>query len=152
MRISYKTASLIIVTFFICGTILSVILLVLGYYLSYRKASTKNRIEMNNETHRSYSKMNRRDDIQLDNVRVETVDESRRDSAARKMELELVINKRKSSMVIKKSYPVPDLTRVEAKYNKNLRKGDPKFKNYLKKSQRSFLGYESGSGGSINNS
>jgi hypothetical protein len=155
MRISYGTAALIIVTFFIAGTILSLALFALCYCLVYKKTSLRNRIEMKHEQKPSSSRPDdQNENIQLENVRVETINENskRRESAARKMELELVINKRKSSMVIKKSYPVLDLSHVEAKYNKTLSRSDPRFTNYLKKSPRSFLGYESSSGGSINNS
>jgi hypothetical protein len=153
-RISYKTAFLIVLAFVVVGTALGLVCLAVCYCLVYNK---KKASQIQTVTGRNSNRVELPPAvIRVDSIN-ERVDErggnARRDSAARKMELELVINKRRSSMVIKKSYPVIDLSGVESKYNKTLGRGDePKFKNYLKRSQRSFLGYESSSGNSINNS
>ena len=150
LRISYKLSALLIVFFFVAGVILAFVALGLYTWFIYKRESKvrENQIEMIESLSR-YSQNATGGD--LSKVKIDAIDENESDDsdeAIRRQQLELVINKRKSSMVIKKSYPIIDLSKVESKYMNRFQSNDPRFKNYLKKSQRSFLGYDNKSGSS----
>lgn len=64
------------------------------------------------------------------------------ETSVRKKKIKRVVkSKRKPPPPIRKSYPNIDLSRVESKYLNSL-DSEPKFTDYLKRSNRSFLGYE----------
>ena len=161
-RVSYKVALLTVAGFFAAGVLLGLVCLSVCACLRHRRAAARrtsavlkfhNQVEMANmENQRPDSNnQNNQNDIEDKQEKEEegqVVQDMKEtsgddDSAARKrMELQLIINKRKSSMVIKKSYPLLDLSQVESKYMKAARANDPRFTNYLKRSRRSFLGYD----------
>jgi hypothetical protein len=156
-RISYKTAFLIICAFFLTGFLLSLVTLLLCFCANsksrhfIKKILGKNENRIENATDSSRVIVIHK--TNLDNIVIEKrpvldktpqfkIENENMRRKASNFHNEYT-NRRKSSAIQMVSYPLLDLSRVEAKYLKELpNSSNSKFKNYLRRSRKSFLGYE----------